>query len=150
MVSIRNNIFLVFVLCGISAILLGGFFFHLDVLPGEVLCLFNRIFGVDCPSCGLTRAFLLIPKGEWKEALALNKASIYMYFWFVGLGIWVVGKMTYSSKQKYLNSIVLLGLFVGVVLLLGQWSVKLYNEFQGQSFQEIASFFGKRLFVFLL
>lgn len=38
----------------------------LDVLFG---CPFKRIFGLPCPGCGLTRAWLCFLSGDWGQAI---------------------------------------------------------------------------------
>ena len=38
---------------------------------------------LDCPLCGMTRAFLAITRGEFGKALSLNKGSIALYASFV-------------------------------------------------------------------
>jgi hypothetical protein len=35
-------------------------------------CLFKLVFGVPCPGCGMTRAFLLIGHGHFAQAFYLN------------------------------------------------------------------------------
>jgi len=42
--------------------------------PGPVLCLFRRLTGIPCPSCGLTRAAALIARGEFARSLAVHPA----------------------------------------------------------------------------
>jgi len=46
-------------------------------------CLFHAITGLPCPSCGMTRAFLALGHGHWRDALALNLASpgVYLAAW---------------------------------------------------------------------
>jgi len=36
------------------------------------LCLFRRVFGFNCPSCGVTRAFFAASRGEILTAIAYN------------------------------------------------------------------------------
>lgn len=44
-------------------------FFMVNILPP---CLFTWLFGVHCPGCGLTTAFLHILRFEFREAIAMN------------------------------------------------------------------------------
>jgi hypothetical protein len=40
--------------------------------PAAAICLSRRLFHLPCPSCGLTRAFALLAKGEWGAALGMH------------------------------------------------------------------------------
>ena len=49
------------------------------------LCISQSIFHVDCPACGLTRAFVFLAHGEWREALRLHRLSplVYAALWWI-------------------------------------------------------------------
>jgi hypothetical protein len=55
------------------------------LLPADLIlrlaptCLSRAQFGVECPSCGMTRAFLAIAGGDLAEASALNRGSPWLY-----------------------------------------------------------------------
>jgi hypothetical protein len=40
--------------------------------PATALCLSRRLFHLPCPGCGMTRAFALLAKGEWRAAFTLH------------------------------------------------------------------------------
>ncbi len=40
--------------------------------PAASICLTRRLFHLPCPTCGMTRAFALLAKGEWSSALTLH------------------------------------------------------------------------------
>ena len=40
--------------------------------PESTVCLFRRFVGIPCPTCGLTRAFAHLAKGEWSAAASLH------------------------------------------------------------------------------
>ncbi len=38
-------------------------------------CAFRRLSGYDCPGCGLTRSFVSVAHGDWRNALRYNPAG---------------------------------------------------------------------------
>ena len=46
---------------------------------GPVLCLFRRVTSLPCPSCGMTRAFVALARGEFARAVAYNIAAPFVY-----------------------------------------------------------------------
>lgn len=49
------------------------------------LCLVKGITGLDCPGCGMTRAFLLIGHGRLGDAFAMHPASLPAFLIVAGL-----------------------------------------------------------------
>lgn len=47
-----------------------------EVLPAVTLCPTLLVTGLECPGCGLTRAFIAIAHGRLAEALELNAGSL--------------------------------------------------------------------------
>jgi len=58
-----------------------------DIDEGKVwltpTCPTKRFFGVECPTCGMTRAFTSLSRGQWGEAMRYNRASplVYVLTW---------------------------------------------------------------------
>lgn len=116
------------------AILFSGWLIVPGDLPGFEFCLFRRYFHLDCPGCGLTRAFLLIPRGQVSEALALNWGCLSLYVLFLMMlfhrvfgagGIWrMVGSRAWLKSGKILS-------LATAGLLLLHWLVKLSTAING-------------------
>lgn len=46
-------------------------------------CLFHKLFGIECPLCGITRAFCSIANADLNQAYNLNIASFIVAAFFV-------------------------------------------------------------------
>ena len=51
------------------------------------LCIVKGLTGLDCPGCGMTRAFLFIGHGRFADAAALHPASILAYLIVAGMAV---------------------------------------------------------------
>ena len=68
---------------------------------GPVLCLWRRVFGIQCPSCGLTRAVCSLAHGHVAAAVAFNPlvllvAALPAIVW--GRDWWAM--VCYTSPQR--------------------------------------------------
>ena len=43
------------------------------------LCLLKDLFGIPCPGCGITRAFLFLAHGDFRSAMELNVNSLLVF-----------------------------------------------------------------------
>jgi len=89
-------------------------------------CLIDKLFGVECPVCGTTRAFCELSKGNMTNALNFNSASLLVAIFFIlqiPLRIFsLVKKNTYKKVNllsKYLGNTILL-------IVLANWIIKLF------------------------
>ena len=56
-------------------------------LPTEV-CLWNRVTGWPCPTCGLTRALCHAMRGEWAASLRFHPAGVLVVVGLAGWALW--------------------------------------------------------------
>jgi len=49
-------------------------FYRFEIDRGPTVCLFRRVTGTPCPTCGLTRATALLLRGDWRAATAMHPA----------------------------------------------------------------------------
>jgi len=59
--------------------LVASFIFRPDSLSGVELCAFHALTDLQCPGCGMTRAFCAISHGQFADAWGLNPLSFYLY-----------------------------------------------------------------------
>ena len=113
---------LVFFIFGIIA--LSGICFHLlgidfrDYLPHFSLCAFRAITGIQCPGCGMTRAFLSLGQLKFKEAIQLNPFSLFLL-------ITMILYICIGQSPSWLQNKVLIRITLIVVITV--WLLRLIN-----------------------
>jgi hypothetical protein len=96
------------------------------VLPPS--CRFRSWAGLDCPSCGLTRAFVSIAHGDFAAALRFNPVSplVFLAFLFqVPYRAWQIRRLDRGEEElkwRWVNW----GLWGLLGLALAQWVVRLF------------------------
>jgi hypothetical protein len=96
-----------------------SFAFAPGSLPKVELCLFHAATGLQCPGCGLTRAFCAISHGRFSLAWDLNPLSFHLYALAV-LGLawpYFVG----AVPEKLVRAVALAT--AGALAALGAWRV---------------------------
>ncbi len=63
-------------------------------------CLNKRLFGLECPGCGMQRAVLHVGKGQFNEAYQLYPAVYTLILLFVFIGINFLYKFRHAYKIK--------------------------------------------------
>ena len=105
---------------------------HFVFLPGSVFpmppsCLSRQLFGIECPGCGLTRAFISISDGNLARAWHFNPASLVVYPFVLGQIPWRLFQMSriYRNRPPIFSPWLFVPLFVASGLLIAQWLLKL-------------------------
>jgi hypothetical protein len=68
-----------------------------SILALAPTCIWKATYGVECPSCGMTRAFILISQGSFAEAQTLNQLAVPLY----GVCIWNVALAASYLATRY-------------------------------------------------
>jgi hypothetical protein len=91
---------------------------------GEPLCALRRLAGVECPTCGLTRAMTLLARGAWRESLALHPwalpLALQAFAAWALWGAWLVGRLQ-VRPDRWIPHVV--GANLGALVLL--WIARL-------------------------
>ncbi len=98
------------------------------------ICLFKNIFGIPCPGCGMTRAFLFLGHGEIHDAFTLNPNVflaffIVLFLWFNKITLLLTGKevkIHLTHREK-----VLVYILAGFAMI----AVWVYNLFFNPNFE---------------
>jgi hypothetical protein len=91
------------------------------VLP----CLIKKYLSVDCPTCGMQRAFYAFIHLDWQEALEYN-AGIFPLIIFVILTIGLLLSKYVDAFKKIQGHLVLKSFYLTLIVLLIQYVIKLY------------------------
>lgn len=67
--------------------LLSAWLYYPFAFDGLDLCLWRRLFGIRCPSCGLTRAMCSFVHGEFAQALNYNPLILLVLPVLLGLSL---------------------------------------------------------------
>lgn len=73
--------------------------FSLALEPG--VCLFKRVTGVPCPSCGSTRSVLSILKGDFTEAILWNPFGILLTCILLVFPAWIIYDVLSRKSTLY-------------------------------------------------
>ena len=101
-----------------------------------VLCPLNRLTGIPCPSCGTTRALLLLFQGHATEALLMNPLVVPATILAIVVPGWIVADLLRGSDSLHqawisVESVLKKGHPVAwllVVLIIANW---IWNMFKG-------------------
>jgi hypothetical protein len=86
----------------------------------EVPCFFKKCFGIECPGCGIQRAFVSLLKGNIWESFRLYPALIPMILMIILLFLHVI----FNFKKGYLWLKILF--FMNVILIFFNYLSKLF------------------------
>lgn len=142
-----HNIFLVFLmqenlLKGTSPIFrtlillpIGVAFYYIGNLSlgfqsGPSLCLFNKLAGFPCPTCGLTRSLYSLATGNLSQSVRFNPLGLPLACFIT---LWTLGKVNLVSLLKRLETTKLEGrtIYIIFTLLLLSWSFNIIRVVSG-------------------
>jgi hypothetical protein len=83
----------------ITFIFLYSFIFFPNKHP--VNCVYKIKTGVDCPSCGTSRVFSFMLRGNLTEALQINKNAIGVFFFFFTQWFWRGWVFVFFGKEMF-------------------------------------------------
>lgn len=98
------------------------------VMPMPESCIARRVWGQDCPGCGLTRSFISMSDGKFVDAFRFNGSGPLVYF-FVSIQIpWHLYQIGRILKRRH--PVESVWLYSGIFFVSGamflQWFVRLF------------------------
>ena len=64
----------------------------------QLACFYKSVFGVECPACGIQRAFIALLRGDIIESISLFPALIPTIFMLIFLVVHVIFKLKNGAK----------------------------------------------------
>jgi Protein of unknown function (DUF2752) len=96
-------------------------------VPLPELCMSRRIFGIDCPGCGMTRCFISLAHGDLRSAWTYNPAGLWLFaimafqIPFRAVQLW---RIQHSLPEITLSRTAQVVLVAFAVALLAQWAAR--------------------------
>jgi hypothetical protein len=102
--------------------------------PG--ICLFRKVTGIPCPSCGTVHSVFLITRGEFLPALRENPLGYAGVLMMVILPLWIAADLA-LAKNSFYNCYVRTESWIKrryiavplIVMILAIWTWKLFSFF---------------------
>lgn len=76
-------------------------------------CFTKKLIGIDCPGCGMQRAFFMVIKGDFTEAFAMFPAIYTTIPLFIFIGLHFIDK-----KRNYHKLIVPFAILNAIVMII--------------------------------
>jgi hypothetical protein len=73
----------------------------IDAASGTDVCLFRRVTGIPCPSCGSTRSILHISRLEFREALYANPIGFLLAVCIILFPLWILYDLAKKKNSFY-------------------------------------------------
>ena len=110
----RNNLYMLVLIACVAGYLWLAFNIHQETnkVDGVEACLFKRFTNLPCPSCGSTRAILLLTNGNLANALYANPVGFILAFILIVTPFWIIADFIgrkdsffrlYQRMEKILN-----------------------------------------------
>lgn len=121
------------IILGICVAPIGGsFLYNLGFHLSEGPCLFQRIVGIISPSCGLTRSFMAIARGDWAHALVYHAfgPALFGIFSLVAMHTAVeliLGRAVNPFYRRVIRSPAIY--VIGILLFMAYYGLRLYARY---------------------
>ncbi|MFP9115170.1 DUF2752 domain-containing protein [Flavobacterium sp. RHBU_3] len=130
----RNKLYLsLSILLTLSYIYVGWSLTHAHNHNNFTVCIFKNATGIACPSCGSTRAVLLLAQGHIAQAGLMNPMGYTIALFMITTPFWllydfVLKKNTlytrYKAAEKVFSAKWLIGLLILLVCLNWAWNIQ--------------------------
>ncbi len=78
----------------------GAIIFNLGIQPGLTICPMLNWTGIPCPSCGLTRSFMAIVRGDLDQALSFHLFGPLFFITFLGIAVCMGLELSHNRRLQ--------------------------------------------------
>ena len=84
-------------------------------------CMNKKIFGFDCPGCGIQRSFAMLLKGEFTDAFFMFPAiyTTLLFFLFIGLN--------FIDKSRNYHKLIISSAIINAIIIIVSYIHKITN-----------------------
>jgi hypothetical protein len=97
-------------------------------LPLPELCMMRRMWGIDCPGCGITRCFIALAHGDAASAWSYNPAGLWLFAimaFQIPFRTYQLCRIRRGRAEVVLSGTVQVALGAFAVALIAQWALRL-------------------------
>ena len=118
---------------GICLVPLGGaYIYNWGFRLYEGRCFFQQIFGIPSPSCGMTRSFMAIARGDWTTAFSFHAFGPLLFGVFLATAIHVsielIAGKSYIFWHNHRLKMIAIPISIGV-LFFAYYGLRLYVRY---------------------
>ena len=123
------------VLLGISlATVIGAFLYNLGLRVTPAHCLFQQMFGFPAPTCGMTRSFMALARGDWQQAIQYHLFAPLLFCLCVVIAALMTAELAIGHRLKPLYgwlqaSWLRRSGWMAIVLFFGYYGLRLYARY---------------------
>ena len=117
---------------GISlAPIIGAFLYNLGLRLTPAKCLFQQMFGFPAPTCGMTRAFMALARGDWQQAIQYHLFAPVLFCLCVIIAVLMPAELAIGHRLSALDAGMrqLGGLAIALVLFFSYYGLRLYARY---------------------
>jgi Protein of unknown function (DUF2752) len=112
----------------------GAFLYNLGLRVTPAKCLFQQLFGFPAPSCGMTRSFMALARGDWQQAVQYHLFAPVLFCLCVIIAILMAAELAIGHRLnafhigRSANRLRLGGIAIAL-LFFGYYGLRLYARY---------------------